>query len=1153
VSTLLLSNALGTTFFSDDFESSNIALPVTGQAADTGQVWTDFTFFGSYPSFGVDTLYGLNFSQGAGTSGNPFSGNSVILGSPINSGIIILEMDLQTQKPGVGGAATPQKQFWLRDSAGGQFASIAWYQTNGKIWFEGLGISESPVDRHDSGFFQLTGSIHVTLNIDLDDKTVSYSWFDNADPSDPTTSGDIDLGTYAPAFAPDTLDIFGHGENGIGSGFDNIRIADVLNTGIINGQNSSITIDPAAHAQVVTAANDLAGYIQEITGTAIPIRIAGTNDPGGYHIRIGSTSEEPVDPAAVTEALVGLDGFIIKSVADGVIIAGPAFDGTRNGVYHFAEKILGCCWVSVEDDGPTCPQQPDIQIPALNMTEKPDRQWRGHYYSFQQLPGYPDLGHIAQKLSVNRDLWWTFNRSNSPGHVSFGAGHAWNTIIPKNVYFASNPEYFTLTDYTFAPIVNHRDPYTTRIHNLPLQRRCDNDFFQRNFGHPDVLQITIDYTRNVFNTDPDDFVGMGANDGPWWCISPEFLALGPSDPHRMLWFINAVATANETLYPDRSHMFFAYDGVGIEHIQPPSGMTVHANAVPVIAPLRLNRINSILSNEPDSVYLRQAIEGWGQVSSRIASYTYMNFGPFVTPGSASAVEEHRFFRDHGNIGGFREYQHLPRVGWQMINWIDAQCMWDADQDPNVLRRKFIEQYYSVAVADVLENVYSQIETRLRATTSAQWSEPAGPNDTANDNPDFWRPLVDDWRPVMNQALRLARPQPAKFRKRIEQDMLIVAGIAKDGDLTLFVDSEGEAFIWNTSIAPVSTTAYELWSTRTGPSTLIASGSIPAGSPLGSSEKVGLGFVTSGDRETDLTFQYDNGSGMVEGAVVSIENQRPETTQILLADDFESKSGALWGQNTDTGQTYYDPGWSVPSLEINTWNETSGFQGAGTSLSGGAASAVDFTKQTSGLLRLEAALSDIPSDGVWNGGNGAGILLSEKGGSHAEINLSSDSGVEISGLVTSGPTEYLDDGAGSPFVYVSGGANVVLDVDLDNKTIDFSWQGFTHVSWAFGTSGAVTGLSYAGAFSPDQIILSGRGGRSGLNFGGVDQLNVSIVQLARHGDSNLDDNVNYFDFSELSSSWHEPEGTLFWEDGDFDQNGTADLEDLRLMGEFWLCP
>jgi hypothetical protein len=252
---------------------------------------------------------------------------------------------------------------------------------------------------------------------------------------------------------------------------------------------------------------------------------------------------------------------------------------------------------------------------------------------------------------------------------------------------------------------------------------------------------------------------------------------------------------------------------------------------------------------------------------------------------------------------------------------------------------------------------------------------------------------------------------------------------------------------------------------------------------------------------------------------------------LVSDDFDGNTGSLRGQQADSGQTYYDPGWATPSPEYNTWNGILGTQGAGTSLSGGATAALDFTPQVSGVIRLEVDMSAITSDGVWNAGGTANILLinTAEPNQVVEISLDSVNGLSIQQLVNSGPHAYLKEANEDPLVGVQGGANIILDIDLDDQSVDLSWQGFTSTTWAFGDSGSVEDLPYAMTFNPNQIIVHSTGGRSGLNYGGYDNLNLyqlSCSAAIARGLSlipgDLDENcrIDLLDFSIFSGNFLE---------------------------------
>ena len=550
----------------------------------------------------------------------------------------------------------------------------------------------------------------------------------------------------------------------------------VAGTLVSQGQaTGSIIYHPGLSSRVTTAITDLANYVQQMSGAQLPIVGDNGSLPSGFKIRIGSTNGVPVDPASVTDQRVGLDGFIIQSVADGIVISGRTPEGPANGIYHYAEKVLGVHWLSPEDNGPTVLHQTTIEIGTQNQVIKPDARWRGQYYSFQQSPNYQVNGPFTKGINANRDRWWIFNRVNSPPSYEVDSGHAFSKIVPQSL-FSSHPEYFPLIDYTFGPSSNHLDPYENRIPTGNPRRRADNDTFQRELGNPAVLQMAIDYTRAQFAANPNlKFVSLSANDGPWWSNSPESQALGPTDSARNLAFVNAVATANEQLYPDRGYVFVAYEST----LQPPAGMRVHPNVVPDIASLRTGRVHSILSDHPDSVYLRNIVEGWTAISDRIAWHPYMNGGPLTTPAAVTLAEEATFFRDHGSMGGFREHQHLPSVGWAMANWLEVQLMWNADQNPVDLRRGFVEGYYGAATARVVDRIYGDIETRLRNNVV-----PGDPNAQVED-PAYLKPLIAPSAGAIAVALRASQYQPETYRNRLDRDMRVLADLAMP---TVFSDN-----------------------------------------------------------------------------------------------------------------------------------------------------------------------------------------------------------------------------------------------------------------------------------------------------------------------------------------------------------------------------
>jgi hypothetical protein len=526
--------------------------------------------------------------------------------------------------------------------------------------------------------------------------------------------------------------------------------------------------------KVLTAARDLADYVQRITG----VRVAVTTDdnPGkGSLILIGETSLASVDPAWITDDKIAEDGFIIRTVDQGILICGRVPYGTAHGVYYLAEEYMNVHWYTVEDDEPTCPQNDTITFPRLNLTVKPAFRWRGLYYSFQQA----DKGHAAEKGPLpekfleNRDHWWEFNRLWSPLSNAIDVGHCYFKFIPAELY-ETHPEYFPYLDYTFK-----KDSRTEvikanadgKLPNWPYKtgRHVGNpESTQRCLSNPEVFQKAVAFLENLFENDDDLAIGpMSANDGPWWCVCEPCKAMGKTIAHRNLLFTNAVAKAIEPKFPDARVIALAY----WDTIDPPLDMKVRRNVLPFVAALWKCRLHSIYSDCPESVIRRHHLEGWRKMSNIIAFYPYMNDGPFATPTITTIAEDYRFVRDLGCIGGFREHQHAPRVGWAMINWIETKLLWDPDQDVKKLVRQFMEGYYGRSAATHMNSIFTKLEEHIR---SSDTQYPSTHNHRLED-PEFLKKLIDRCYHDIVVALTVAKSAPKVYRQRVERDLKTLLG------------------------------------------------------------------------------------------------------------------------------------------------------------------------------------------------------------------------------------------------------------------------------------------------------------------------------------------------------------------------------------------
>lgn len=551
---------------------------------------------------------------------------------------------------------------------------------------------------------------------------------------------------------------------------------------IKNGKPAGCIVLPASETDkgVVKAADDFSKYLKEMSGADVPV-VRDSGKCPGFRILLGSTRFAPVKAEEVARKNVGFDGFVMKSVPGGLLLAGRTPKARKWAVYHFADFILGIRWYTAEDDGPTIPKRSTVTIPNLRETVKPDFAWRCQWWSFQGLPMHAKHETpLSKKLQVNRDTWWEFNRQWG---INAEVGHAFSALVPQEL-FAEHPEYFPYINYTFKE--DKWSPFNAQVipadadGNLPAWpwksgRYGVNDSFQRCFSNPAVLDLAAKGTARQFAADPTlEFASLSNNDGPWWCACDNCKAMGRTNSHQALTFADRVAAANKAAFPDRGYFMLAYSHT----LEPPSDMMADPAIVPIVAPLWQCRIHPITSNCPDRVYMRKVYKEWSRIChGRIGYYPYTTPGPFTFPGPMALAEEIRFVHKLGGMGYIRENQFTPKVGWAMMNWIDTRLMWNIKLDVAKLRREFIENYYGKKAADPIERIYKVIEKGAAESVTGKASSYASGNGMHEwgNGYEAIGVTLDSCRPDIDKALASAANEQEKFKYRIIRDMKTLTG------------------------------------------------------------------------------------------------------------------------------------------------------------------------------------------------------------------------------------------------------------------------------------------------------------------------------------------------------------------------------------------
>ncbi|MCK4965494.1 hypothetical protein KAS50_00605, partial [bacterium] len=178
------------------------------------------------------------------------------------------------------------------------------------------------------------------------------------------------------------------------------------------------------------AADELAEHIKEITGTEILV-IREKPELKYFGFYIGKTVKGGSYAPPSRRQYNGSNGFRIKRLSDGLVIAGGDDLSTLYGVYEFLEKYQGCAWFLETELGEIVPKAESINIPEnLDITMIPDIPIR-----------WMNSGGWALKNKMNVSI----NINGHPeGVINKWNYHTYRVLVPDDKYFDDHPEYFSI-------------------------------------------------------------------------------------------------------------------------------------------------------------------------------------------------------------------------------------------------------------------------------------------------------------------------------------------------------------------------------------------------------------------------------------------------------------------------------------------------------------------------------------------------------------------------------------------------------------------------------------------------------------------------------------------------------------------------------------
>lgn len=485
------------------------------------------------------------------------------------------------------------------------------------------------------------------------------------------------------------------------------------------------------------AANELARYINKMTGQSLAVIKEGDKKPTGRAIILGRTKDnlKKHNPDSWP-----VDTIYIGYGKGDISIIGQGNQGTLFAAYEFLHD-QGCRWympiVGHEQEVGECiPQRQYLDLPKKPKKHTPSFQDRGWHTAGSMAkffydwavrncvnaitPGstairYPaHLGYGREK-QMGHTLRWSINSGNHPADRE-----------NSKKMFTAHPEWYPLVDG--KRVWHYKD-------GRPAQACLSDPEIAKHVAHK-----MINWFQNGYegHENPDWWLfSLGHNDEPsYWCECENCLAMDgpgstwrkndtydayPDDPQiksgpgpiseRYAKFANRVARIIAKELPDKYISFYAYGST----VAPPrtADLKLESNVIVEFAYSGHCLRHDIDDTECKyNTNLRNWIKDWAR-RSKIMYYDYPPTGrhTHIPTGFLAHYKKLLHYLKNNGVIGFSGESQGTWAGSALFHYIKARLLWDIDSDVDQLIHEFCINMYGDAAA-TMERFYTTYEQKL---------------------------------------------------------------------------------------------------------------------------------------------------------------------------------------------------------------------------------------------------------------------------------------------------------------------------------------------------------------------------------------------------------------------------------------------------------
>ena len=494
-------------------------------------------------------------------------------------------------------------------------------------------------------------------------------------------------------------------ENGGYNETEGIDKENIVSQIVVDGKSEYTIVYPSEYeAGEKSAANEMQSYIEASTGVKIPM-VTDENFNGkeeGKYICIGNTIF--FEKSGFKTVDLNLDGFIIKTVGEKLIIKGQRTRGTLYGVYDFLEKIVGIKFLTISYE--YIPKLTKIDLPKLDITEIPVFRMRGDYYEA-----------VKQDLFYGAKMRYT-TPTQSANADAIGGGfkddwfsdfHSFHIVVPFNEYYAKHPEWYTNSQAAIAQ---------------PCLASGLNDDGSVNYEMGEsYLLATINELKEAILANPDIvYYHIGQEDNTYVCTCADCLRQVKKFGTRsgqMIAFVNAAARAIDQWMEeeniDLGHEIYFSTFAYSYSVMAPTYRDDNGNYVPydpavvpadnvyvMFAPIGACYSHALNDHDCtmniNDTYVQFA--GWASICSNFYIFDYnVNFNDFLAwhPSMGVMKDNLLYYEDIGVSGVITEGAASECWNYyqqDLMSWMYSKLLWNPHRDVNALISEFNRYYFA---------------------------------------------------------------------------------------------------------------------------------------------------------------------------------------------------------------------------------------------------------------------------------------------------------------------------------------------------------------------------------------------------------------------------------------------------------------------------